>query len=138
MKEMSTTTPWASKAANCAVLVDALIPWYRARDPSVAFLRSVRQRRIIRPNQVALLFCGIVAALVASKNGLPWAGIRQAVTEGIAAGLPAILILLAVGALIGTWAMSGTIVSMIYYGLKLLKSDLLLRDGPLVCAVVAV
>ncbi|MFC0808643.1 Na+/H+ antiporter NhaC family protein [Ensifer sp. P24N7] len=89
------------------------------------------------PNQVALLFCGIVAASVAYKNGLPWAGIRQAVTEGIAAGLPAILILLAVGALIGTWAMSGTIVSMVYFGIKLLNPTYFYATAALVCAVVA-
>ena len=48
---------------------------------------------------------------------MPWNGIRQAVVDGIAIGLPAIMILLAVGALIGTWALSGTIISMVYYGL---------------------
>lgn len=56
------------------------------------------------PNQVALLFCGIVAAGIAYKNGMPWDGIRQAGVDGVAAGLPAIMILLAVGALIGTWS----------------------------------
>ncbi|MDK1494650.1 Na+/H+ antiporter NhaC family protein [Sinorhizobium sp. 7-81] len=89
------------------------------------------------PNQIALLFCGIVAAGVAYKNGLRWDGIRQAVVDGIAAGLPAILILLAVGALIGTWAMSGTIISMIYYGLKLLSPAYFYATTCLVCAIVA-
>ena len=89
------------------------------------------------PNQIALLFCGIIAAGVAYKNGLPWTGIRQSVVDGVAAGLPAILILLAVGALIGTWAMSGTIVSMIYYGLKLLNPTYFYATTALVCAVVA-
>ena len=72
------------------------------------------------PNQIALLFCGAIAAGIAYKNGMPWNGIRQAVVDGIAIGLPAIMILLAVGALIGTWALSGTIITMVYYGLKLL------------------
>ncbi|MDK1388308.1 Na+/H+ antiporter NhaC family protein [Sinorhizobium sp. 8-89] len=89
------------------------------------------------PNQIALLFCGIVAAGVAYKNGSRWDDIRQAVVDGIAAGLPAILILLAVGALIGTWAMSGTIISMIYYGLKLLSPVYFYATTCLVCAVVA-
>ncbi|WP_026619385.1 Na+:H+ antiporter, NhaC family [Ensifer sp. WSM1721] len=89
------------------------------------------------PNQIALLFCGIIAACVAYKNKLPWTGIRQAVVDGIAAGLPAILILLAVGALIGTWAMSGTIVAMIYYGLKLLNPSYFYATTALVCAAVA-
>lgn len=75
------------------------------------------------PNQIALLLCGTIAAGIGYKNGMPWSGIRQAAVDGIAIGLPAIMILLAVGALIGTWAMSGTIISMAYYGLKLLSSS---------------
>jgi hypothetical protein len=55
-------------------------------------------------NQIALLFCGTIAAGIAYKNGMPWDGIRQEVVDGIAIGLPAIMILLAVGALIGTWS----------------------------------
>ena len=57
------------------------------------------------PNQVALLFCGLIAAGIAFKNGMDWDGLRKAVVDGIATGLPAILILLAVGALIGAWAL---------------------------------
>ncbi len=49
------------------------------------------------PNQIALLFCGAIAAGIAYKNGMPWNGIRQAVVDGIAIGLPATMILLAVG-----------------------------------------
>ena len=60
---------------------------------------------------------------------MPWNGIRQAVVNGIAIGLPAIMVLLAVGALIGTWALSGTIVSMVYYGIKLLPGLLLCHHG---------
>ena len=89
------------------------------------------------PNQIALLFCGIIAAGIAYKNGMPWNGIRQAVVDGIAIGLPAIMILLAVGALIGTWALSGTIISMVYYGLKLLSPAYFYATTALVCAAVA-
>lgn len=89
------------------------------------------------PNQVALLFCGLIAAGIAYKNGLSWTGIRQAVVEGISAGLPAMLILLAVGSLIGAWALSGTIISMVYYGLKLLSPHYFYATTALVCAVVA-
>jgi NhaC family Na+:H+ antiporter len=60
------------------------------------------------PNQVALT----LAAGLAWKNGHAWDDIRKAVVDGIASALPAIFILFAVGALIGTWAMSGTLVAM--------------------------
>ena len=64
------------------------------------------------PNQIALIFAGLVAGGIAHKNGMPWAGVRQAVVDGVSSGLSAIFILLAVGALIGTWALGGTIVAM--------------------------
>lgn len=89
------------------------------------------------PNQVALAFAALIAAGIAYKNGMPWSGIRDAVVQGIATGLPAIMILLAVGALIGTWALSGTIMAMVYYGLKLLSPTYFYATTALVCAVVA-
>ncbi|NVP56700.1 Na+/H+ antiporter NhaC family protein [Mycoplana rhizolycopersici] len=89
------------------------------------------------PNQIALVFCGLVAAGIAYKNGMAWSGIREAVVQGIATGLPAIMILLSVGSLIGTWALSGTIMSMVYYGLKLLSPNYFYATTALVCAVVA-
>ena len=46
-------------------------------------------------------------------------------------------ILLAVGALIGTWAMSGTLVAMVYYGLKLLNPNYFYVTTVLICAVVS-
>jgi NhaC family Na+:H+ antiporter len=88
------------------------------------------------PNQIALLICGIVAAGIAYKNGFGWDGIRQAVVEGMATGLPSIMILLAVGALIGTWAMCGTIMSMVYYGLHVLNPNYFYATTTIICAVV--
>ena len=89
------------------------------------------------PNQIALLFCGLIAAGVAVKNGVSWSGIRQAVIDGIASALSAIFILLAVGALIGTWALSGTIVTMVYYGLQVLSPNYFYASAALICAAVA-
>ena len=88
------------------------------------------------PNQIALVFCGLMAMAVAYKNGMAVEGIRQAVVDGISSGLTAIMILLGVGALIGTWAMSGTISSMVYYGLKLLNPDFFYATTAVICAIV--
>jgi len=73
---------------------------------------------------------------VAYKNGMAVEGIRQAVVNGISSGLTAIMILFGVGALIGTWAMSGTISSMVYCGLKLLNPDFFYATTAIICAVV--
>src|SRR3954463_3768405 len=70
------------------------------------------------PLQVALLMGAVVAALVAHKNGHSWERIATSIVEGISVAMTAILILLMVGALIGVWNMSGTIATIVYYGIQ--------------------
>src|SRR5262249_7539877 len=72
------------------------------------------------PNQVALVFATLVAVFVAWRRGHTLESLREAAVASIGSGIYAILILLAVGSLIGTWAMSGTLGAMVYYGLQLL------------------
>ena len=78
---------------------------------------------IMGPTQVALTVAATLAAGIAWKNGHTWDDIRKAAVDGIASALPAIFILFAVGALIGTWAMSGTLVAMVYYALAVLSPN---------------
>lgn len=89
-------------------------------------------------NQVALVFCSIVAVYVGWRHGYSVAELRDAAVASVNTGLTAIFILLAVGALIGTWALSGTLVAMVYYGLKLLSPDYFYMTACLICAVIAV
>jgi predicted PurR-regulated permease PerM len=70
------------------------------------------------PLQVALLMSAVVAAVVAHKNGHPWERLGEEIVKGISLAMSAILILLMVGALIGVWNMSGTIATVVYYGIK--------------------
>ena len=60
------------------------------------------------PIQVALIMSMLVAALVGLKNGHRWEDMGKAAVDGISTAMGAIFILLAVGALIGTWSMAGT------------------------------
>ena len=90
------------------------------------------------PNQVALIFCSIVAIGVAWWHGHSIDDLREAAVASVTTGLPAIFILLAVGALIGTWAMSGTLTAMVYFGMKLLSPDFFYPTTCLICLVVAV
>ena len=90
------------------------------------------------PNQVALVFCSIVATYVAWRHGHSVSALREAAVTSVNTGLTAIFILLAVGALIGTWALSGTLVAMVYYGLKILSPDYFYVTACLICAMVAV
>ncbi len=79
-----------------------------------------------------------LAAGIAWKNGHAWDEIRKSVVAGIASALPAIFILFAVGALIGTWAMSGTLVAMVYYAMAVLSPNYFYLSACIICALVAV
>ena len=68
------------------------------------------------PLQVALLLSAAFASLIAFKNGYTAAAIADAAVGGVATAMGAIFILLAVGALIGTWNMAGTIPTVVDYG----------------------
>ncbi len=88
-------------------------------------------------NQLALTFAAVVGSLVGRKFGVSYHDMRDAVLESVGTGLSAIFILLAVGSLIGTWAMSGTLVAMVYWGLQLLSPDYFYFTVVLICAIVA-
>ena len=88
-------------------------------------------------NQIALILCACIAGLVGMKNGLEWADVEEAMLNGISLAFGAILILLAVGSLIGAWILSGTVPSMIFYGLQAINPDIFYATCCAICAVVA-
>jgi NhaC family Na+:H+ antiporter len=88
------------------------------------------------PLQVALLLAAAFASLVAVKNGHSIARMREATVGGVSSAMGAIFILLAVGALIGTWNMSGTIPTVVDYGIRLLSANWFYVAAAIICAVV--
>ena len=86
---------------------------------------------------MALCLAATLAAGLAWKNGHSWDKIREAVVAGIASALQAVFILFAVGALIGTWAMSGTLVAMVYYAMGILSPNFFYLTACVVSALVA-
>ena len=88
------------------------------------------------PLQVALLTSAMVAGLVAFKNGYSAARLRDAAIGGVTSAMGAIFILLAVGALIGTWNMAGTIPTVVSYGIAILRPAIFYAAVALICAVV--
>ncbi|HEY6130941.1 MAG TPA: Na+/H+ antiporter NhaC [Halioglobus sp.] len=133
---MTGDKPEHLEGARTPSLLDALIPVGTLLVLLGLSYYLFRDTASYGPNQIALLFCGLVAMAVAYKNGMAVEGIRQAVIDGVSSGLVAIMILLGVGALIGTWAMSGTISTMVYYGLKLLSPHYFYATTALICAAV--
>jgi NhaC family Na+:H+ antiporter len=90
------------------------------------------------PIQVALVLCAMVAALVAMKNGHSWEDVQAAAQGSLASITSAIFILLAVGALIGVWNLSGTIPTIVYYGIQLLSASWYYAASALICGIVAI
>jgi NhaC family Na+:H+ antiporter len=88
------------------------------------------------PLQVALLVSAAFASLVALKNGHTTASIADAAIGGVATAMGAIFILLAVGALIGTWNMAGTIPTVVDWGVRLLNPEVFFVATCAICAIV--
>ena len=88
-------------------------------------------------NQMALLFSGGVAALIAIRIGQRWDDIFGGIVKSISSAMGAIIILLMIGALAGTWLISGIVPAMIYYGLEFLNPTIFLVATCLVCIVVS-
>jgi len=84
-----------------------------------------------------LLLGAGVAAAVGLRLGYTWRQIEAGIIDGIRIGLQAILILLVVGMLIGTWIAGGIVPVMIYHGLNLLSPELFLVAACGICCVVS-
>jgi NhaC family Na+:H+ antiporter len=88
-------------------------------------------------NQIALILCTGLAAIVGIKNGYSWKEVEDGISEGIGHSIGAILILFAVGSMIGTWILSGTVPAMVYWGMKFLSVDYFYAQTCFICALVA-
>lgn len=89
------------------------------------------------PNQIALFLATAVAVVIGLKNGYRWSVMEKAMVKGISLSLGAVLILLSVGALIGTWMLSGTVPTLIYYGLQVLSPSWFYAASCVLCGIVA-
>jgi NhaC family Na+:H+ antiporter len=114
-------------------LIDALIP--------VVFLITMLFSSVFifddpsGTNQVILILAAAVAALIGIKNGHTWREIESGMIDTIKTSLQAILILLMVGSLIGSWILAGTVPTMIYYGVQIMSPDYFYVTACLVCAL---
>ena len=85
-----------------------------------------------------LIIVACVAAFVAWRVGCTWDEMLDEISQKIAKGMPAILILITVGAMVGTWMASGTIPMMIYYGVQIVSPTWLLVTAFLITCLVSV
>ena len=86
---------------------------------------------------LSILFAATIAGLVARKAGAGWQEIQQETGRQIADALPAILILLTIGALIGSWMFSGTIPMMVVLGIDLIDPRFMVLTAFVATAVMS-
>ena len=89
-------------------------------------------------SQVSLLVASAVSVLVGHfSKRLTWDDLEREITNKISSCTPAIIILLLIGAIGGTWMVSGIVPTMIYYGMQILRPEIILVSSSLLCALVS-
>lgn len=91
----------------------------------------------IRP-QVLLVTAAFLTGLLGLALRFRWEDMQKGIVNSIAKAMPAILIMLSVGILIGSWMASGTIPMIIYYGLKLVSPQFFLVTACVVCSITSI
>lgn len=90
------------------------------------------------PGQIALMLSGVVAGVIGIRNGISWLELEKATAVSISRAMPAIFILLMVGALVGVWMLSGTVPYLVYWGLQIIAPEIFYVATVVICSVVAV
>lgn len=86
---------------------------------------------------IPLIAAAAVAACVAVIHKHPWKEVQDGMVHGITLAMSAILILMVVGTMIGTWILGGVVPSMIFYGLKVLSPAIFLVATLIICSIVS-
>jgi NhaC family Na+:H+ antiporter len=134
---MTPTSKEGDRLVREPSLVDALIPLITLVALIGGAILLFGLDALDGPIPAALVVCAMVAALIILKNGHPWEEIQASGGRAMSSITSAIFILLAVGALIGTWCLSGTIPTLVYYGIKLLSPSWYYAATALICGVIA-
>jgi len=116
----------------------ALVPFAVLVALQILVIRQFGSDAIDGASQTVLLFAAAVAVAIAMIGyKVPWKTIDGAIGENIKTIGPAILILFLIGAVAGSWMMSGIVPTMIYYGMKILTPSLFLFMACIICALVS-
>lgn len=90
------------------------------------------------PQIPLILGCIFIASMGVFRLKFSWSDLEESILNTIMKGMQAILILLVVGMLIGTWILSGIVPSMIYYGLDILSPSIFLVATTIICSIVSI
>ena len=89
------------------------------------------------PSQIALILAAAVGVVIGIAHGHSWRALEEGIVHGISLSMAAVLILLVVGALIGSWILAGIVPTMIYYGLQLLTPVIFFPSACALCCLVS-
>ncbi|MEC1647647.1 malate-H+/Na+-lactate antiporter MleN [Bacillus halotolerans] len=90
------------------------------------------------PIQLALFVSWFFAMILGIRLGYSYKDLQNAIVHGISNGLEAVLILVSVGALIGTWIAGGVVPTLIYYGLEFIHPSIFLLATLIICSIMSV
>ena len=89
-------------------------------------------------SQVSLLVASAVSVMIGElTRKFKWEQLEKEITKKIASCTPAIIILLLIGAISGTWMVSGIVPTMIYYGVQIIRPEVFLISSSVLCALVS-
>ena len=90
-------------------------------------------------SQVALMFAaGVTVAISMIFYRIPWKDFEEAIVENISSVGTSIVILLLIGAVAGSWMVSGVVPTMIYYGMKVIIPEIFLLATCAISALIAI
>ncbi len=116
----------------------ALIPFVALVALQIVVISIFGSDALDGASQTVLLFASAVGVLIAMVGyKVPWKSIEEAIVENIKTIGIAIIILFLIGAVSGSWMMSGVVPTMIYYGMKIVSPSVFLFITCLLCALVS-
>ncbi|MFP7222469.1 Na+/H+ antiporter NhaC [Priestia filamentosa] len=90
------------------------------------------------PIQMALFISWFLVIILGVRLGHKYQDLQKSIMDGISNGLEAVLILVSVGALIGTWIAGGVVPTLIYYGLEFIHPSIFLLATLIICSIMSV
>ena len=133
---METPSPTPSPRIHWTV---ALIPLVVLVALQVVVIREFGSDALDGASQTALLLsAGVAVAIGMIGFRVPWSSIDKAMSDNVKTIGSAILILFLIGAVSGSWMMSGVVPTMIYYGMKIVSPSVFLFVACLICALVSI
>lgn len=88
-------------------------------------------------NQIAMLLAAFIAGGIGMARGIQWNAISKAISDSVSQTTEAMLILLMIGALSGTWLIAGIIPAFIHYGLQILEPGIFLFAACIICGLLS-